>query len=192
MFGVGPIWSLLIGPRVWAGSKPGKLRNSILLTNVAVVVMVGRACFAVRLAGGLLIEAPLVVLAGTAGVWLFFVQHQFEDVYWENSDAWNYSEAALRGSSYLKLPQPFHFFTGNIGLHHVHHLSSRVPNYNLQRAHDENEVFAQVPVLTFRKSLRSSRLKLWDPASKQLVGFAAAKASYRRGSVAARPAPSTS
>jgi len=140
----------------------------------------------------LLIEAPLVVIAGTAGVWLFFVQHQFEDVYWENSGAWDYSEAALRGSSYLKLPQPFQFFTGNIGLHHVHHLSARVPNYNLQRAHDENEVFAQVPVLTFRKSLRCSRLKLWDPASKQLVGFAAAKASYRRGSVAARPAPSTS
>jgi omega-6 fatty acid desaturase (delta-12 desaturase) len=191
MFGVGPIWSLLIGPRVWAGSKPGKLRNSILLTNVAVLAMVAAACFVFGWQAVLLIEAPLVVIAGTAGVWLFFVQHQFEDVYWENSGAWDYSEAALRGSSYLKLPQPFQFFTGNIGLHHVHHLSARVPNYNLQRAHDENEVFAQVPVLTFRKSLRCSRLKLWDPSSKQLVGFAAAKASYRRGSVAARPAPST-
>ena len=151
MFGVGPIWSLLIGPRVWAGSKPGKLRNSILLTNAAVVAMVAVACFVFGWQAVLLIEAPLVVLAGTAGVWLFFVQHQFEDVYWENSGAWDYSEAALRGSSYLKLPQPFQFFTGNIGLHHVHHLSARVPNYNLQRAHDENEVFAQVPVLTFRE-----------------------------------------
>ena len=137
-----------------------------------------------------LIEAPLIVIAGTAGVWLFFVQHQFEDVYWENGETWDYSEAALKGSSYLKLPQPFQFFTGNIGLHHVHHLSARVPNYSLQRAHDENEVFAQVPVLTFRKSLRCSRLKLWDPSSKQLVGFAAAKASYRRTQVQARPAPS--
>ena len=99
----------------------------------------------------LLIEAPLIVIAGTAGVWLFFVQHQFEDVYWENGDTWDYTEAALQGSSYLKLPQPFQFFTGNIGLHHVHHLSARVPNYNLQRAHDENEVFQQVPVLTFRQ-----------------------------------------
>ena len=160
MFGIGPIWSLLIGPRVWAGSKPGKLRNSILLTNLAVVAMIAAACIAFGWQAVLLIDAPLIVIAGTAGVWLFFVQHQFEDVYWENSDSWDYSEAALRGSSYLKLPQPFQFFTGNIGLHHVHHLSARVPNYNLQRAHDEKEVFQQVPVLTVRKALRCSRLKL--------------------------------
>jgi len=184
MFGVGPLWSLLIGPRVWAGSKPGKLRNSILLTNVAVVVMVGLLCFAFGWQAVLLIYAPLILIAGTAGVWLFFVQHQFEDVYWENSETWSYSEAALRGSSYLKLPQPFQFFTGNIGLHHVHHLSARVPNYNLQRAHDENEVFQQVPVLTVRKSLRCSRLKLWDPSSKQLVTFAEGKASMRRARLA--------
>jgi len=191
MFGVGPVWSLLIGPRVWAGSKPGKLRNSILLTNLAVVVMVGLAVAAFGWQAVLLIEAPLVVLAGTAGVWLFFVQHQYEDVYWENTDSWDYSEAALQGSSYLKLPQPLQFFTGNIGLHHVHHLSARVPNYSLQRAHDEMEVFEQVPVLTVRKALRSSRLKLWDPSSGQLVGFAAAKASHRRNQVTARPATST-
>lgn len=180
MFGVGPIWSLLIGPRVWAGSKPGKLRNSILLTNVAVVVMVAAAMLLLGWKEVLLVEAPLIVLAGTAGVWLFFVQHQFEDVYWEDTESWSYSEAALRGSSYLKLPQPLQFFTGNIGLHHVHHLSARIPNYNLQRAHDENEVFAQVPVLTVRKALRSSRLKLWDPEAKQLVTFGEGRASHRR------------
>ena len=177
MFGVGPLWSLLIGPRIWAGSKPGKLRNSILLTNLGVVAMVGAAMAAFGVVPVLLVEAPLVLLAGTAGVWLFFVQHQFEDVYWENADAWSYSEAALQGSSYLKLPQPLQFFTGNIGLHHVHHLSSRVPNYSLQRTHDENEVFRQVPVLTFRKSLRCSRLKLWDERSKSLVTFAEGRAS---------------
>jgi len=192
MFGVGPVWSLLIGPRVWAGSKPGRLRNSILLTNVAVVAMVGAACLAFGWQAVLLIEAPLVVLAGTAGVWLFFVQHQFEDVYWESGDTWDYTEAALRGSSYLKLPQPLQFFTGNIGLHHVHHLSARVPNYSLQRAHDENEVFAQVPVLTVGRALRSSRLKLWDPAGKRLVSFPAARAIHRRGSIAAHPATTTS
>ena len=177
MFGIGPLWSLLIGPRVWAGSKKGKLRNSILLTNLAIVVM---GAVAMAIFGGtevLLIEAPMVLLAGTAGVWLFFVQHQFEDVYWEDAGTWSYSEAALQGSSYLRLPQPLQFFTGNIGLHHVHHLSSRVPNYSLQRTHDENDVFHQVPVLTFANSIRCSRLKLWDERSKRLVTFAEGRAS---------------
>ena len=87
-----------------------------------------------------------------AGVWLFYVQHQFEDVYWEAGERWSYADAALEGSSYLKLPKVLQFFTGNIGLHHVHHLNARVPNYNLQAAHDENEVFADVPVLTMRDS----------------------------------------
>ena len=192
MFGIGPIWSLLIGPRIWAGAKSSKLRNSILLTNLALVVIVGGLMVLLGWKEVLLIEAPMVVLAGTAGVWLFFVQHQFEDVYWENGDSWDYTEAALQGSSYLKLPQPFQFFTGNIGLHHVHHLSARVPNYNLQRAHDEVPVFEQVPVLTFRGSLRCSRLKLWDERSKSLVTFAEGKASMRAASPAARSAPATS
>ena len=102
MFGIGPIWSLLIGPRVWAGSKPGKLRNSILLTNLAVVAMVGVAMAVFGWKEVLLIEAPLIVLAGTAGVWLFFVQHQFEDVYWESGENWSYADAALQG---LELPE---------------------------------------------------------------------------------------
>ena len=190
MFGIGPIWSLLIGPRVWANAKSRKLRNSILLTNLAVVVMVGGLMAIFGVTAVLLIYAPLVVIAGTAGVWLFFVQHQFEDVYWENSDVWSYSAAALRGSSYLKLPQPFQFFTGNIGLHHVHHLSSRVPNYSLQRAHDEVDAFADVPVLTFRKSLGCSRLKLWDERSKQLVTFREGRRSVDKAPLA-RPAAAT-
>ncbi len=192
MFGIGPLWSLLIGPRIWAGSKPGgKMRHSIQLTNVAVVLMVGTAMAVFGVVNVLLIEAPLVVLAGTAGVWLFFVQHQFEDVYWENADGWDYSVAALRGSSYLKLPQPLQFFTGNIGLHHVHHLSSRVPNYNLQRAHDEIEAFEQVPVLTLGKSLRCSRLKLYDERSKGLVTFAQARASMAQAP-SSSPVPASS
>ncbi len=136
----------------------------------------------------LLIYAPLVVIAGTAGVWLFFVQHQFEDVYWRTatSGATRRRCAAL----YLKLPQPFQFFTGNIGLHHVHHLSSRVPNYSLQRAHDEVDAFADVPVLTFRKSLGCSRLKLWDERSKQLVTFREGRRSVDKAPLA-RPAAAT-
>ena len=190
MFGIGPVYSLMIAPRLTSFDKRARLRNSVLLTNVAIAGAITAICLLLGWKQFMLIELPAAFLAAAAGVWLFYVQHQFEDVYWETGDRWSYAEAALRGSSYLKLPQPLQFFTGNIGLHHVHHLNARVPNYNLQRAHDENEVFRQVPVLTIRKALRSSRLKLWDPASKRLLTFSEAKATHRRNAVAARPAPS--
>ena len=96
-----------------------------------------------------------MLLAGSAGVWLFYVQHQFEDTYWQNAGDWSYADAALRGSRYLKLPKVLQFFTGNIGLHHVHHLSARIPNYNLQRAHDENPIFHDVPTLSIWDGLRA-------------------------------------
>jgi omega-6 fatty acid desaturase (delta-12 desaturase) len=104
-------------------------------------------------------------------VWLFYVQHQFEDAYWEDADSWSYADAALQGSSYLKLPKVLQFFTGNIGLHHVHHLSTKVPNYNLQRAHDETPIFHDVPVLTFWDGIKAVRLKLWDAESGRMIGW---------------------
>jgi omega-6 fatty acid desaturase (delta-12 desaturase) len=103
------------------------------------------------------------------------VQHQFEGVYWQRNDAWSHQDSALRGSSYLRLPKLLQFFTGNIGLHHVHHLSPRIPNYNLQRAHDENAVFHDVPTLTLWDGIRTLRLKLYDEQGGRLVSFAAAR-----------------
>ena len=117
------------------------------------------------------------MLAGAAGVWLFYVQHQFEDTYWQSNEAWSYADAALKGSSYLNLPRVLQFFTGNIGLHHVHHLSARIPNYNLQRAHDDNPVLHGVPTLSFWDGIRAVRLKLWDERRGRLVTFAEARAS---------------
>ena len=118
---------------------------------------------------------PAAMLAGIGGVYLFYVQHQFEDVYWETGEQWDYADAALKGSSYLKLPPFFRFFSGNIGLHHVHHLSAKVPNYSLQRAHDEIPLFADVPVLTVGDGVRSIRLKLIDPAGGRLVTWRQAR-----------------
>jgi len=176
MFGVGPFWSLIIGPRlVLPGMRP-RVRNSTILTNVAVVLMVTGLCLLLGWREYLLLQLPTVALAGATGVWLFYVQHQFEDVYWESSGGWSYADAALRGSSYLKLPRVLQFFTGNIGLHHVHHLSARVPNYNLQRAHDDNPVFHSVPVLSMRDGLRAVRLKLYDEELRQLVTWGQARA----------------
>jgi len=106
----------------------------------------------------LIVWAPAALLAGSVGIWLFYVQHQFEDAYWQRGADWSYADAALRGSSYLKLPRVLQFFTGNIGLHHVHHLNPRIPSYNLQRAHDSSPMFAAVPTLSLWDGLRSVRL----------------------------------
>jgi omega-6 fatty acid desaturase (delta-12 desaturase) len=113
-------------------------------------------------------------------MWLFYVQHQFAGAYWQRRVEWNYAEAALRGSSYLKLPKLLQFFTGNIGLHHVHHLSPRIPNYNLQCVHDANTIFAAVPTMSMRDGARAVHLKLWDEDTGQLVTFAQAGVEFCR------------
>jgi omega-6 fatty acid desaturase (delta-12 desaturase) len=176
MFGIGPLWSLMIGPRIWSNSMRPRLRNSVLLTNLALAVVIGAIFWFLGPLAWLLVQLPTAIIAGTAGVWMFYVQHQFEDVYWESSEEWNYADAALRGSSYLKLPKLFQFFSGNIGLHHVHHLSAKVPNYNLQRAHDEMPIFHAVPVLSVREGLRAVRLKVIDPASGRLLTWTEVRA----------------
>jgi acyl-lipid omega-6 desaturase (Delta-12 desaturase) len=162
MFGLGPIWALMVAPRISSPTMRARQRRSVLITNILITVILGTIWVFAGVLPWVMIQLPAAVLAGTAGVWLFYVQHQFEDVYWESADRWDYADAALRGSSYLKLAQPFQFFTGNIGLHHVHHLSAKVPNYNLQRAHDEIDLFDKVPVLTVRAALASLRLKVID------------------------------
>ncbi len=174
MFGVGPIVALLIGPRLVARTARPRMRRSVIGTNIALALLVGVLCWLLGWREYLLVQAPTVLLAGSAGIWLFYVQHQFEDAYWESADGWSYADAALRGSSYLKLPKVLQFFSGNIGLHHVHHLSARIPNYNLQRAHDENPIFHEVPVLSLRDGLRAVRLKLWDEERGRMVSFAEA------------------
>jgi omega-6 fatty acid desaturase (delta-12 desaturase) len=177
MFSIGPIVALVIGPRLIARSARPRMRRSVIGTNLALAAIVGALCWLVGWRDYLLVQAPTVLLAGSAGIWLFYVQHQFEDAYWESAPGWSYADAALRGSSYLKLPKLLQFFSGNIGLHHVHHLSARIPNYNLQRAHDENPIFHDVPVLSLRDGLRAVRLKLWDEDRGRMVTFAEATAA---------------
>ena len=177
MFGIGPIWSLVIGPRIPGKDARPRIKRSIWLTNIALVLLITGICLLIGPVDYLLVQLPTVMMAGAAGVWLFYVQHQFEDAYWESGGEWSYADAALRGSSYLRLPKVLQFFTGNIGLHHVHHLSARIPNYNLQRAHDDNPIFHDVPTLSFWDGIKAVRLKLWDQERGRLVTFAEAKAS---------------
>ncbi|HEX8083753.1 MAG TPA: fatty acid desaturase [Solirubrobacteraceae bacterium] len=169
MFGLGPIWGLMIQPRRTGKSDRRRLRNSVHLTNAALLVAVGGLIWAVGFPTWLLVQFPAMFIAAAAGVWLFYVQHQFEDAYWENAGGWSYEHAALRGSSYLRLPQPLQWFSGNIGLHHVHHLSARVPNYHLQAAHDAVPAFHTVPTLSLWDGVRAARLKLWDEDARRLV-----------------------
>jgi acyl-lipid omega-6 desaturase (Delta-12 desaturase) len=181
MFGLGPIFALVVQPRLVSRSARPRIRRSVMATNLVLAVLVAGLCWLVGWRQYLLVQVPTALLAGAAGVWLFYVQHQFEDTYWQSGEEWSYADAALRGSSYLKLPKLLQFFTGNIGLHHVHHLSARIPNYNLQRAHDDNPVFHGVPTLSLWDGIRAVRLKLWDEERARLVTFAQA----RRGGVAA-------
>jgi omega-6 fatty acid desaturase (delta-12 desaturase) len=171
MLGIGPLWSLMFGPRFWTKEMRPRQIHSVWLTNAALVVLLAPIWILLGPVAWLLVQLPTAILAGTGGVFLFYVQHQFEDAYWESGEQWSYADAALKGSSYLKLPKVFQYFTGNIGLHHVHHLSTQIPNYELQRAHDENEIFHDVPVLGFVDGLKALRLKVFDPASGRLLGW---------------------
>jgi omega-6 fatty acid desaturase (delta-12 desaturase) len=172
MFGLGPVYALILHPRLVPRSARPRIRRSVIATNVALAVVVATLCLLVGWREFLLVQTPSILLAGAAGVWLFYVQHQFEDTYWQSAEDWTYAEAALRGSSHLKLPRVLQFFSGNIGLHHVHHLSAKVPNYNLQRAHDKNPIFHEVPTLSLWDGLRAVRFKLWDEGRGRLITFA--------------------
>jgi omega-6 fatty acid desaturase (delta-12 desaturase) len=171
MFGFGWFLVLVLKPRfVPAGSKP-RVRNSVLATNLALALIVAASCLAIGWRDYLLVQGPVLVVTGAVGIWLFYVQHQFEDTYWQAHADWRYDHAALEGSSYLRLPGVLRFFTGNIGFHHVHHLSVGIPNYNLQAAHNGTDLLRTVPQLTLRQGLRATRLKLWDERRGRLVTF---------------------
>ena len=176
MFGIGPLIAMIIGPRLVARDAPPRMRRSVIGTDIVLAAIVAGLVWAIGAPDLLLVWGPTAMLSGAVGIWLFYVQHQFEDAYWQRSDEWGYADAALRGSSFLKLPKVLQFATGNIGYHHIHHLSVRIPNYNLQRAHEENAIFHSVPVLSLRDGLRSVGLKLWDERRTRMVSFAEARA----------------
>lgn len=175
MFGLGPIVAMIIGPRIVARGARPRMRRSVIATNLALAAMVLGLCLLIGWADYLLVFGPPALLAGSIGIWLFYVQHQFEDAYWNGAEDWSFTDAALRGSSYLKLPALLRFCTGNIGYHHVHHLNALIPNYNLRRAHERTPVLHDVPTLSLADGIRATTLKLWDERSGRLVGFRAAR-----------------
>jgi omega-6 fatty acid desaturase (delta-12 desaturase) len=173
LFGVGAVLHFFVRhrlptivPRTWT-----RARWSIFWTDVALAGFVVGMGLLVGFRQFLLVHVPLMTLSCSMGVWLFYVQHQFEPTYWEHDEQWAYNDAALVGSSYYRLPRLLQWATGNIGLHHVHHLSARIPNYRLQEALESIPELQRVTTLTLRESLRCVRLALWDERERKLVRF---------------------
>ncbi len=179
LFGIIPVFLFGVRERFWTkGAKRPEIM-SILLTNLGIAAAVTGLIFAFGFWNYFFIHLTVTAVAATAGVWLFYVQHQFEDAYFERHEHWDYTSAALKGSSFYKLPKILQWFTGNIGFHHVHHLSSKIPNYNLEACHNSHELFRSVKPLTFFKSLKSASYRLWDEKEGELVGFKRVR-EYRR------------
>ncbi len=178
LFGIAPTINFVILGRfplvVQAGwHKDEKL--SVWWTDLAIAGWMAVASLFIGFGAVVLLVLPVIVLASSAGTWLFYVQHQFERTYWEHTPQWDYTLAALHGSSYYKLPRLLQWFTGNIGFHHIHHLSPRIPNYHLQQCHEQNEALQHVAQLTLKSSLQSIPLALWDEEQQRLVTFQAAQ-----------------
>ncbi|QGQ44265.1 fatty acid desaturase [Metabacillus sediminilitoris] len=190
MFGLGPIYVFLLKNRFNRKGARKKERMNTYLTNILIVALIGLLCLIVGWKAVLLVQGSIFLLSGSAGIWLFYVQHTFEDSYFEENKEWEYVLAAVEGSSYYKLPKIMQFLTGNIGYHHVHHLSPRVPNYKLEEAHNNTEPLQNVPTITLASSLQSLRFRLWDEKKKNFVSFKDVKSLARKSmSVQSKPKP---
>lgn len=171
LFVIAPLYLFLVKYRFPSPKAGQRDRMSVYWTNLALICMAVGLSLVFGFKTYVLIQLMVLGVAGTAGVWLFYVQHQFEGVYWERGDNWDYTSAALHGSSFYKLPRILQWFSGNIGYHHLHHLSSRIPNYNLERCHKAHPLFQTVKPVTLLTSLRSFTFRLWDEQERRLVGF---------------------
>ena len=173
LLGLGPFYQFVLKHRL-PFDLPFSYRKewiSVLLNNLALLTLCGGLFSLIGLKAVLLTHIPIFLISGTAGVWLFYVQHQFEETYWDRDGSWSVDRAAFEGSSYFELPRILQWFSGNIGFHHIHHLAMKVPNYRLQECFESSPRLQHVQRLTLRSSLRCASLGLWDEDRKRLVPF---------------------
>jgi omega-6 fatty acid desaturase (delta-12 desaturase) len=172
LFVLAPLFVFVVKQRFSSAHAERRQRRSVWVLNVTLLFAAILLSWIFGVAPYLLIQSIAMTVAGAAGLWLFYVQHQFEGVYWERNEKWDYTAAALRGSSYYKLPKVLQWISGNIGFHHIHHLSPRIPNYNLQKCHESDARFAAVTSISLRSSLQSLKFRFWDEQANRLVGYA--------------------
>jgi len=172
LFVIAPWFVFVIKQRFASANAQRPHRRSVWWMNVTLLFTTILLSWIFGVVSYLVIQSIAMAVAGAAGLWLFYVQHQFKGVYWERNDKWDYTAAALRGSSYYKLPKALQWISGNIGFHHIHHLSPRIPNYNLQKCHESDPRFAAVTSISLWSSLQSLKFRFWDEQSRELVGYA--------------------
>ena len=176
MFGLGPLFMVLILNRINRSDAKKKERINTHVTTLTMVIILGTLIWLTSWQAVLLVYGVTLFIAGSLGIWLFYIQHTYEDSYFEYDTEWDYVKAAVEGSSYYKLPKLLQWVTGNIGFHHVHHLAPRVPNYHLEAAHESIPPLQQATTITLTTSLESIRYKLYDPKQKKFVTFKEAEA----------------
>ncbi len=173
LFGLGQLAVFLISYRFFSPASGRREKWSVVWTNLALLAIIVGMCLTIGWKAYLLIQLPIVWIGGAIGEWLFYVQHQFQGVYWVRHKEWDYVSSAMKGASYYQLPKVLQWFTGSIGFHHIHHLSPKIPNYNLERCHKENPIFHPAKTLTLWTSLHALGLRMYDEASGKMVGFGA-------------------
>ena len=174
-FIIGPIFIFLIAQRLPIRYETKSERNNIYITNIIILAVVLLLSYTIGFRTFFLIQLPITLFGGMLGLWLFYVQHNFEGVYWSRQDNWDRMKAALKGSSFYKLPKVLQWFTGNIGFHHIHHVRPLIPNYRLEECYNSEPVLQEIKPLSILNSLKSLRLHLWDEANQKLVGFGVLK-----------------
>lgn len=171
IFAIAPFILFVIWFRFTRKGMSKSERNSVYISNLIILAFCSAGIFLMGWKAFLMIQIPVIYIATVAGVWLFYVQHQFEDVIWTREEDWDYQKMALEGSSYLKFPRLLQWFSGNIGFHHIHHLSPKIPNYKLEKCHKENSMFESIKPVKFISSMRTIKLRLWDENAGQLISF---------------------
>jgi omega-6 fatty acid desaturase (delta-12 desaturase) len=171
LIGIAPILLFTILHRFTKRSMTVREKLYVHLSNLAIIGSILLLIYIIGWKTYLMIQLPILYIATVHGVWLFYVQHQFRNVLWTNSETWDYKNTALKGSSMFKLPFLLNWFTGNIGYHHIHHLSPGIPNYNLRKCYKENQLFREIKPITFFSAFESLFLRLYDEKRKMMVSF---------------------
>ena len=187
LFVLAPLYLFLIHQRFPSSGVGQRERRGVHWTNGAILAIAILASLTIGIKAYLLIQLPVMMVTGMVGLWLFYVQHQFDGVYWERRKDWGFAKAGLEGSSFYKLPRFLQWFTGNIGFHHIHHLNPGIPNYNLEKCHGEAPIFQQVKAITLWSSMKSMSYRLWDEQRRKLVGYSRLRDIRRESSLTSRP-----